>query len=120
MCYWRNYTIVLMNQNKISWNYLFHVSFSQVITENLIYNGSKITYKSPDVHCMKSFCIRNWPGPYFSILWVNTDIYYVSLYIEFKYRKKRSEHGYFLRSGQILYFIRKAHFSNLEVGLLCV
>ena len=40
-------------------------SFSQLITVNLQYNGIKITKQCSDVNCVKSVCIRRWPGPYY-------------------------------------------------------
>ena len=86
-------------------------SFSQLITVNLQYNGIKITKQCSDVNCVKSVCIRSWPGPYYATFCVNMGTYSESLHIQSKCGKKKfapeksSEHGHFSHSGQVLWFI---------------
>ena len=87
-------------------------SFSQLITVNVQYSGIKTTKQCSDVNCLKNILIRDWSVPYYSTFWVRTGTgtYSVSLHIKSNLGKKfelgkNSEHGHFLRSGQVLWFI---------------
>ena len=43
-----------------------------------------------DFHCVKSVQIRSFSSPYFSTLWLNTEIYSVNLCIQSEYGKIRT------------------------------
>ena len=73
-------------------------SFSQLITVNLQYNGIKITKQCSDVNCVKSVCIRSWPGPYYATFCVNMGTYSASLHIQSKCGNKNSHQKKHLNS----------------------
>ena len=81
---------------------------SQLITDNLQYNGIKITKQCSDVNCVKSIRILGWSGPYYATVWVNTGTYSVRLHIQSKCGKKFAPEKsselkkYFPHSGLVL------------------